>query len=87
MIDHAIAAAPPLDRPRRQLLEHLEWAGPLPVAELPRRWPLTGYHVRLVIRQLTADGLVEVHRNGRYAPRIDLTQAGRLALGEPGREP
>lgn len=54
----------------RQVLEALERA-PLPVAELPRRWPVTRTLVRACVAELEARGELRIERAGgrQYAAR------------------
>ena len=70
-----------LDAVRHRFLAHIARHGPVPVAEMPVRWPLTRYHARRVIRDLSREGLICFARRveGR-APVLTLTDAGRRAV-------
>jgi DNA-binding MarR family transcriptional regulator len=80
---HALEAA------RRQVLEQIDRTGPIPVQELPRGWPLTRHHVRMVVRDLARDGLVVTARDpGAWMPVLTLTPAGRRVVASlPGEKP
>ena len=75
------------DEIRRGILEHVERNGPSPLSSLPRRWPLTGFHLRLVAAQLAREGLVTVTRDGGAPPHLGLTEAGRALLPTPPHDP
>lgn len=65
---------------RHRVLAHLATNGPITVPEIPRRWPLTGHHIRLIVRDLSREGLLAVEPDGAV-PLIVLTRAGREAAG------
>lgn len=72
-----------LEAVRRSILGHVARTGPVPVSSLPVRWPLTRHHVRLVVRDLSRDGLVSFARRiDDRAPVLALTDEGRRLAGE-----
>ncbi len=88
MIDFARTdAAPALESANREVLAQLSRRGPVPVAALAGRWPVTRHHVRLVVSGLTREGLVSVvHRPPSRQPLVSLTPRGRAALERSGPE-
>lgn len=77
------AEARALDAVRHRFLTHIARHGPVPVARLPVRWPLTRYHARLVVRDLSRDGLVCFARTvDERATVLALTDAGRRVVEE-----
>lgn len=76
-----------LEEARRRVLEEVDRAGGLPIQELPRGWPLTRHHVRMLVRDLARDGLLTTTRDpGTRLPRVSLTPAGRRAIAGPDTE-
>lgn len=76
------APARALEEARRAILDHLAHQGPVPLAELPSAWPLTRHHTRLVVRDLSRDGLLAFARRIEdRAPVLVLTDTGRRATG------
>ena len=79
------APARALEEARRAILDHVAREGPVPVAELPSAWPLTRHHARLVVRDLSRDGLLAFARRIEdRAPVLVLTETGRRAMGAAG---
>lgn len=67
---------------RRTLLGHVAERGPLPMAAIPTRWPMTRYLARKVVLDLSRDGLVAFSRSGAGSPpMLEITEAGRKAIG------
>ena len=63
------------------VLDHIHRYGPSAPSELPARWPLTRHHLRLAVRRLVHEGMVERVRGSPGTPsRIALTDAGRAWL-------
>lgn len=76
------AQARALEAARRQILEHVARSGPVPVTSLPVRWPLTRHQARLVVRDLSRDGMVSFARRIQdRTPVLAITDTGRRALG------
>jgi DNA-binding MarR family transcriptional regulator len=70
---------------RRQVLAQVARRGPVPLAELATAWPHTRHQTRLVVRDLSRDGLVAFARRLEdRAPVLALTADGRRALGVAG---
>jgi hypothetical protein len=72
----------------RQILDALDRA-PRPVAELPRRWPVTRALVRVCLDDLVARGEVRIEGTGarRMARRLPAPEtASTPAAPEPSRE-
>ena len=73
------APARALEQARHRILEHVDRAAP--VQEMPVGWPMTRHHVRMVVRDLSREGLVSLRRApGSRLPVLTLTPAGRHAL-------
>lgn len=71
-----------LETARRQVLEEVARHGTVALSELPAGWPHTRHHVRLVVQDLSRDGMVAFARRiGDRAPVLALTDDGRRALG------
>lgn len=71
-----------LETARRQVLEQVARRGTVPLAELATGWPHTRHHARLVVRDLSRDGLVAFARRLEdRAPVLALTDDGRRTLG------
>lgn len=76
-----------LEAARRQVLEQVARASAVPVQELPRGWPLTRHHVRMLVQDLSREGLLtSVREPGATLPRVSLTPAGHRALTGPTPE-
>ncbi|MGK7312010.1 MAG: hypothetical protein ACN0LA_07185 [Candidatus Longimicrobiales bacterium M2_2A_002] len=72
---------------RRTLLDHVAEAGPLPMAALPARWPMTRFLARKVVLDLSRDGLVAFARSEPGGPPLlEVTDAGRRVI-ETARDP
>lgn len=82
----ATIRAAALAEARWTLLDHVAESGPLPMAALPARWPMTRHLARKVVLDLSRDGLVGFSRDGPGSPPLlEVTAAGRRAVAE--REP
>jgi DNA-binding MarR family transcriptional regulator len=83
---HASSTAP-VERARRKVLDYVARQGPVPPTAMPGHWPATRHHARLVVGDLTREGLVRVvHRPPAKRPLLSLTTRGRAALEEYGTE-
>lgn len=71
---------------RRRLLRELEERGPQPLGAVPRVWPVTTHHVRMLLRELEHDRLVERVRSADGAYLYRLTDEGERTL-ELNRRP
>lgn len=82
-----MSLSPPLERARRYILEYVARQGPVPPSAMPRRWPATRHHARLVVGDLTREGLMTVvHRPPAQRPLLSLTARGRVELERYGSE-
>lgn len=71
-----------LETARRQVLGQVARRGAVPLAELATGWPQTRHQTRLVVRDLSRDGLVAFARRLEdRAPVLALTDDGRQTLG------
>jgi hypothetical protein len=82
-------SSPTLDDPglRRHILAFVDRNGPSPLNALPRAWPVTGFHLRLVAGELIRDGEVSVVRENGGSPRLAVTEVGRARLAGSHRDP
>jgi ribosomal protein S19E (S16A) len=66
---------------RLSVLRRLDQFGSQEARDIPHAWPVTGAHVRAAVRQLRADGLVELDTT-RAGRANRLTAHGRRVLDE-----
>ena len=87
LMDRKQAGPTSLESAGRAVLEHVGSEGPLPAAMVPHRWPVTGHHLRLVVADLTRQGLLRaVRRPPARQPLVSLTPRGIAALDDPSAD-
>ena len=75
-----------IDGLKDRILARVTAEAPLPLSALDARWPVTRHHVRLVVLELSRDGLVSFARSDENGmPLLCITGAGRAAAARSAR--